>query len=76
MGFGGDAAMKPQNYMVDEWYATLAVDSYLHFNDAGALIKAYDAVTENALEPYVALRNAYLSQRLNRKTKLHSSEEQ
>ena len=76
VGFGGDAAMKPQNYMIDEWYATLAVDTYLHFNDAGKLIKAYDAVTENALEPYTALRNAYLSQRLNRKTKLHSSEEQ
>ena len=76
VGFGGDAAMKPQNYMIDEWYATLAVDTYLHFNDAGKLIKAYDAVTENALEPYTALRNAYLSQRLNRASKLRSAEAQ
>ena len=74
IGFGGDAAMKPQNYMIDEWYATLAVDTYLHFNDAGKLIKAYDAVTENALEPYVALRNAYLSQRMNRAEKLNAAE--
>ena len=48
------------------------VDTYLHFNDAGSLIKAYDAVTENALEPYVALRNAYMSQRLNRLEKLEA----
>ena len=67
--------MKPQNYMIDEWYATLAFDTYLHFNDAGRLIKAYDAVTENALEPYVALRNAYLSQRKNRADRLRSAEE-
>ena len=76
VGFGGDAAMKPQNYMIDEWYATLAVDTYLHFNDAGKLIKAYDAVTENALEPYTALRNAYLSQRLNRASKIRNAEAQ
>ena len=72
-GFAGDAAMKPQNYMIDEWYATLAVDAYLHFNDAGTLIKAYDAVTENALEPYVAMRNAYLSQRMKRMEKLRAA---
>ena len=63
VGFGGDAAMKPQNYLIDEWYITLGADMYLRFNDVDKSIKAYDAVTENALEPYVALRNAYLSQR-------------
>jgi len=76
VGFGGDAAMKPQNYMIDEWYATLAFDTYLHFNDAGRLIKAYDTVTENALEPYVAMRNAYLSQRLKRLEKLKAAEKE
>lgn len=76
VGFGGDAAMKPQNYMIDEWCATLAFDTYLQFNDAGKLIKAYDAVTENALEPYVALRNAYLSQRLKKAEKLNEAKPQ
>ena len=76
VGFAGDSAMKPQNYMIDEWYYTLAFDTYLHFNDAGSLIKAYDAVTENALEPYVALRNAYMSQRLNRLEKLEAAKAQ
>ena len=76
VGFGGDAAMKPQNYMIDEWYYTLAFDTYLHFNDAGKLIKAYDAVTEHAIEPYTALRNAYMSQRKNRLEKLEAAKAQ
>ena len=38
-----------------------------------SLIKAYDAVTENALEPYVAMRNAYLSQRMKRMEKLRAA---
>ena len=70
VGFAGDAAMKPQNYLIDEWYVTLGMDMYLHFNDAGSLIKSYEQVTESALEPYVALRSAYLSMRKNRLEKL------
>ena len=76
VGFAGDASMKPQNYMIDEWEATLAFDTYLYFNDAGSAIKAYDSITESALEPYVALRNAYLAQRLNRLEKLEAQKAQ
>lgn len=68
-GEAGDAAMKPQNYLIDEWYITLGADMYLRFNDVDKRIKAYDQVTESALEPYVALRNAYLSQRRSQQQK-------
>ena len=73
-GEAGDAAMKPQNYLIDEWYITLGADMYLRFNDVDKSIKAYDAVTENALEPYVALRNAYLSQRRSQQEKFDAFE--
>lgn len=72
-GEAGDAAMKPQNYVFDEWYVTLSVDLYLRFNDFDKQYKAYDQITESALEPYVAVRNAYLSQRKSRQERLNTS---
>ena len=73
-GEAGDAAMKPQNYVIDEWYVTLGADLYLRFNDIDKRIKAYDQITGSALEPYVALRNAYLTQRRNQQYTLNSAE--
>ena len=73
-GEAGDAAMKPQNYMIDDWYVTLGADLYLRFNDVDKQYKAYDQITESALEPYVALRSAYLSMRKNRQERLDAAE--
>lgn len=64
-GEAGDAFMKPQYYMLD-WEVSTASSVYLAFNGADSLYKAYDQITESALEPYVALRNAYLNMRKNR----------
>lgn len=73
-GEAGDAAMKPQSYLLDDWYVTVGTDLYLKFNDADTLYKAYDQITVSALEPYVALRNAYLTMRKNRQTRLEATE--
>ena len=65
VGETGDAFMKPQYYALD-WEVSTASSVYLAFNGADALYKPYDQITESALEPYVALRNAYLNMRKNR----------
>ena len=62
VGETGDGFMKPQNYALD-WEVSLAASTFFSFNNADSLYKAYDQITESALEPYVALRNAYLSMR-------------
>lgn len=67
-GETGDALMKPQYYILD-WEVNLASSTFFTFNNADSLYKAYDQITESALEPYVALRNAYLS--LRRKQQLN-----
>ena len=61
-GRTGDMFMKPQDYMLG-WEVSLSGSALFAFNDAEVLYKAYDQITESALEPYVALRNAYLSLR-------------
>ena len=65
VGETGDAFMKPQYYALD-WEVSTASSVSLAFNGADALYKPYDQITESALEPYVALRNAYLNMRKNR----------
>ena len=65
VGETGDAFMKPQYYALD-WEISTASSVYFAFNGADALYKPYDQITESALEPYVALRNAYLNMRKNR----------
>ena len=68
-GEAGDAFMKPQYYALD-WEVSTASSLFLSFNDVDKLYKPYDQITESALEPYVALRNAYLNMRKNRQQEL------
>ena len=62
VGTAGDTAMKPQSYFLD-WSVSVGSSLYLNFNGADELYKAYDAITESALEPYIALRNGYINLR-------------
>ena len=68
-GRTGDMFMKPQDYMLG-WVVSLSGSALFAFNDADVLYKAYDQITESALEPYVALRNAYLSLRQKQQNNL------
>ena len=61
-GTVGDAAMNPKSYLLD-WPISTGSTIYFNFNASDELYKAYDAITESALEPYVALRNGYLNRR-------------
>ncbi len=63
-GETGDMFMKPQFYLLD-WEISTPISVYFAFNNADKAYKPYDQITQSALEPYVALRNAYLSSRRN-----------
>ena len=45
-------------------------DGHSNVSFADTQYKAYDQITESALEPYVALRNAYLNMRRNQQLEL------
>ncbi len=62
VGFGGDLALKPQDYVLD-WPVTLGSSVFFGFNSADKLYEPYEQLTGAALEPYTALRNAYMSKR-------------
>lgn len=64
VGRTGDLFMKPQDYALG-WEISLTGSVFFAFNDSDVQYKAYDQITESALEPYVALRNAYLGMRRN-----------
>ena len=68
-GLGGDLFMKPQDYMLD-WPVTVSSTVFFAFNSADRLYEPYDQITESALEPYSALRNAYMSKRFQLRNRL------
>ena len=64
-GEAGDAVMKPQSYLL-ALPANIGATALFTVNSADDVYKPYDQITGSALEPYVALRNAYLSLRRSR----------
>ncbi len=59
VGTIGDSFASPQRYLLP-WEVNLGVSAHLEFNNAGSVIKGYEVLIDNSLEPYVSLRNAYL----------------
>ena len=73
VGRGSDYAMKPQDYFIG-WPITLSSSAFFVFNSSDTLYKPYDQVTQSALEPYVALRNAYMNRRLQLQSRLEAED--
>jgi len=71
VGFAGDSVLKPQNYLVD-WPLSLGSSALFTVNSADELYKPYDQITQSALEPYVALRNAYMNLRLQMQERIEA----
>lgn len=42
------------------WYVFTPAEAFLAFNEADNMYVPYEAITSNALDPYIALRNAYM----------------
>ncbi len=68
LGLAGDAAASPFFWACDpigpvDWEPLLAANLGLRFNDFGKTIESYEAITKSAIEPYVAVRDAYVKYR-------------
>jgi phospholipid-binding lipoprotein MlaA len=62
VGTVGDGFLDPVNYITPERDA-IAVSAYEYFNYAALHINDYEDLVSSAVEPYVALRNAYIQHR-------------
>ena len=63
-GWGGGLFIHPLNYVVDFW-PNVGVRTYDIVNNTSLRIGDYEAMKEAALDPYVAMRDAYYQYRLN-----------
>lgn len=61
-GLVGDGFLYPPNYISDT-KAALAIDSYQYVNENSLRIEEYEDLTKTAIEPYVALKEAYIQYR-------------
>lgn len=59
IGTGLDAFSNIYDYYI-KWYVYIPVETYLMFNDLDTVYKPYETITGNALDPYIAVRSAYL----------------
>jgi phospholipid-binding lipoprotein MlaA len=62
VGVAGDYFLYPVSYL-SPWYAWLGVRSYEVVNATSLRIGDYESLKEAAIDPYVALRNAYIQYR-------------
>jgi len=58
----GNYFLYPVNY-ISPWYAWLGVRGYEEVNDTSLRIGDYEFLKEAAIDPYVALRDAYIQYR-------------
>jgi phospholipid-binding lipoprotein MlaA len=62
VGTVGDAFLDPVNYITPKRDA-IAISAYKYFNYAALHITDYEDLVESAVEPYAALKNAYVQHR-------------
>jgi phospholipid-binding lipoprotein MlaA len=61
VNFAGSYFLDPLSYFINPypWYDWLAVRAYEEVNDTSLSIGDYESLKEAAIDPYVAIRNAY-----------------
>ncbi len=59
-GLVADSFAAPENYLVG-WPVRVPAKAVLGLNDFGGMIKAYEQLTGSAVDPYISVRNAYMS---------------
>ncbi|UZP67797.1 VacJ family lipoprotein [Desulfovibrio mangrovi] len=62
VGFAGDSFLNPVSY-VTPWHSSLGLKSYDKFNSFDKQIAQYEELKKAAVEPYIAIRNAYVQSR-------------
>jgi len=65
IGWIGDWFLRPQTYVSSEWISPVGVVLYVHekVNDTSFHIGDYEAIKGAAIDPYVAMRDAYVQYR-------------
>ncbi len=62
VGLAGDSFLTPVNY-VEPWELSVGIKSYDTINSMSFRLGDYEALKAAAVEPYVAIRNAYIQNR-------------
>ncbi|MCM2283848.1 MAG: VacJ family lipoprotein [Desulfobacula sp.] len=62
VGLAGDSFLTPVNY-VDPWELSMGIKSYDTINSLSFRLGDYEALKAAAVEPYIAIRNAYIQNR-------------
>jgi phospholipid-binding lipoprotein MlaA len=62
VGLAGDSFLNPVNY-VEPWELSLGIKSYDTINSLSFRLGDYEALKAAAVEPYIAIRNAYVQNR-------------
>lgn len=62
VGLAGDYFLKPVNY-VEPWELSFGISSYDTINSLSFHLGDYEALKAAAIDPYVAIRNAYIQNR-------------
>jgi len=66
IGLAGDMYTQPLNYLIDSTELNLALRGYGRVNETSLTIGDYESLKKAALDPYVALRDAYYQYRQNK----------
>ncbi|MCX5838510.1 MAG: VacJ family lipoprotein [Deltaproteobacteria bacterium] len=65
VGLVGDVFLTPSSYL-SPWYAGSGIRGYGMVNDTSLKIGDYESLKEAAIDPYVAIRDAYVQYRLKK----------
>ncbi|MHB8090974.1 MAG: MlaA family lipoprotein [Syntrophales bacterium] len=65
IGMAGDGFLNPFSYL-DQWYESAGVGAYDRINDTSFSIGDYETLKQAAIDPYVAVRDAYVQYRFNK----------
>jgi phospholipid-binding lipoprotein MlaA len=66
VGYVGDLFLDPTNYLVTSTPINLAIKSYYQVNETSLTLGEYEDFKEAALDPYIALKDAYYQYRQNK----------
>jgi phospholipid-binding lipoprotein MlaA len=65
VGLVGDGFLTPATYL-SPWYAGAGTRVYDRVNDTSLKVGDYESLKEAAIDPYVAIRDAYVQYRLKK----------
>ena len=63
VGLVGDSYLDPARYIIEDWEPRLGVKVYESENDLSLRVGDYEQLKKSALDPYVALKHAYIQNR-------------